>query len=137
MQYTMFIVSIPISFSSPVPIFVLSLPYSASNSIGQLQLSSCQREKRRGDLSRKPYRFVIKCKSSGEYESLQCWPTVGLCWCVNEKGKELLGSRMYFPWKPNCEQIGKFMCLSTLPSMNKTWYVYQGHMQVQYTDFRL
>ena len=82
----------------------------------------CERERRRG-VSRgkigKSLPFVVNCTNDGSYESLQCWPAVGLCWCVNRKGKEIHGSRTYFPQKPNCDKItmdcrstGKFLLFS-------------------------
>ena len=69
-------------------------------------LSKCQTERKRSTSSRKKYVFVARCKSNGEYNPLQCWAFVGLCWCVNKIGVELFGTRTYFPNKPNCKQIG-------------------------------
>lgn len=38
--------------------------------------------------------FAPKCKSSGRYRDVQCYRKSGYCWCVDEYGKELMGTRV-------------------------------------------
>ena len=38
--------------------------------------------------------FSPKCKSSGRYQDVQCYRQTGYCWCVDEYGKELMGTRV-------------------------------------------
>ena len=49
-------------------------------------------------LKMKPY--VPQCESNGDYSPLQCNVYTGVCWCVDERGKELTGSRT--KRTPNC-----------------------------------
>ena len=71
-------------------------------------MSRCQYERYIDLQSRHVDKFVVKCESNGDYKALQCWNSVGLCWCVRkEDGTEIFGSRTYFPNKPRCESLGK------------------------------
>lgn len=36
---------------------------------------------------------VPRCKSDGHYEEVQCQSGTSVCWCVDENGKELPGTR--------------------------------------------
>ena len=39
--------------------------------------------------------FVPNCDEKGNFERIQCWTMLGLCWCVGpHDGKELPGSRV-------------------------------------------
>ena len=74
-------------------------------------LKPCLHERKRAQLSRKRNKFIVECTPDGNYQPLQCWPKVGICWCVNKQGEELHGSRTYWPFKPNCRVIGMFSIL--------------------------
>ncbi|XP_078349655.1 thyroglobulin-like isoform X1 [Oculina patagonica] len=45
-------------------------------------------------------RFVPKCEVDGSYSKIQCWPSTGYCWCVDNDGAELQGTRVR--GKPTC-----------------------------------
>lgn len=47
--------------------------------------------------------FIPKCTSDGEFEIIQCHGEMGQCWCVDESGKEIGGSRTPEGSKPDCE----------------------------------
>ncbi len=42
---------------------------------------------------RVPGNFIPQCMVTGEYEKIQCHGSIGHCWCVNEIGEELVGTR--------------------------------------------
>lgn len=56
-------------------------------------LPSCLAEQRRV-FGLQVGHFVPKCKLNGRYESMQCYRKTGFCWCVDEYGKELHGTRV-------------------------------------------
>ncbi len=73
-------------------------------------LTTCQRHLKQvngKDGIPPPGRYVPQCTEAGEYETIQCYGSTGYCWCVNENGEEVEGSRRG-PGKgsPNCH--GKF-----------------------------
>ena len=37
--------------------------------------------------------FVPECKEDGSYKEKQCHGSTGHCWCVDQSGKEIDGSR--------------------------------------------
>ena len=48
--------------------------------------------------------YIPQCTETGEYEKMQCLNgNVGECWCVNEDGEELAGTRQKGKGKPDCE----------------------------------
>ena len=38
--------------------------------------------------------FTPNCKPNGRYEDVQCYGQTGYCWCVDEYGKEMEGTRV-------------------------------------------
>jgi len=51
-----------------------------------------------------PGAFIPTCNDDGSYEKKQCHASTGHCWCVNEDGKELVGTRKApGEGEPNCE----------------------------------
>ncbi|RDD42554.1 Equistatin [Trichoplax sp. H2] len=38
--------------------------------------------------------FVPKCQRDGSYDKVQCMDTLGLCWCVDNYGNEISGTRI-------------------------------------------
>lgn len=58
--------------------------------------SMCQKERRHAfgwDNKPKDGVFVPDCESDGSYNPVQCLRTEGPCWCVDENGKEVPGTR--------------------------------------------
>ncbi|XP_070578826.1 papilin-like isoform X2 [Ptychodera flava] len=53
--------------------------------------TKCRQDRQQALASRNPY--VPECTEEGEFEPLQCNERIGYCWCVNEKGAEIIGSR--------------------------------------------
>ncbi len=49
--------------------------------------------------------FIPQCEDDGSYSPMQCWPSTGYCWCVDENGVEIPGSSMA-SWEgfPNCSE---------------------------------
>nr|AAF02722.1 equistatin precursor [Actinia equina]AAO12123.1 equistatin [synthetic construct] len=46
--------------------------------------------------------YVPQCKETGEFEEKQCWGSTGYCWCVDEDGKEILGTKIR--GSPDCSR---------------------------------
>ncbi|XP_072037591.1 uncharacterized protein [Amphiura filiformis] len=72
----------------------------------RVQLTKCQQQ--RADLTARPPlpgQYIPGCNSAGEYEPLQCHSSTGQCWCVNERGVEITGTRVRPTAndKPNCQ----------------------------------
>ena len=87
------------------PLKTINIAYSDLSS-EERNLKPCLRERKRAQQIRKRNKFLVECTPDGRYQPLQCWPKVGICWCVNKRGKEPHGSRTYWPFKPNCKVIG-------------------------------
>ena len=47
--------------------------------------------------------FVPECKADGRFEEVQCWKTKNYCFCVNDNGTEIPGTRLYGAKQPTCE----------------------------------
>ena len=47
--------------------------------------------------------FVPRCNPDGHYTDRQCMDTLGLCWCVDNYGNEIPGTRIR--GIPNCQRI--------------------------------
>ena len=52
--------------------------------------------------------FRPQCDKKGHFNSIQCWNTVNQCWCVNNDGRELKGTRVHGK-KPDCS-AGVYRC---------------------------
>ncbi|KAK3737699.1 hypothetical protein QZH41_008038 [Actinostola sp. cb2023] len=52
-------------------------------------LTECQARRLSGVSS-----FIPNCKQDGSYEEVQCDPLTNHCWCVDGKGKEIMGTRI-------------------------------------------
>ena len=48
--------------------------------------------------------YVPQCNEDGTFQSEQCWGSTGYCWCVDEYGKEIPGTKIR--GKPNCSKKG-------------------------------
>ena len=62
--------------------------------IGQHPLSTCQKKHKEAlQLPATPLRLIPSCKRDGRFEEIQCLPVTSECWCVDEYGKEIKGTR--------------------------------------------
>lgn len=59
-----------------------------------------------------PGRFIPRCTTDGRYEGIQCEEAT--CYCVNEDGHEIHGTRTTLPERPDCSNIGRYNKLCTL-----------------------
>ena len=62
-------------------------------------MTSCQRRYREAPLQSLQGIFVPRCKLDGRYEEVQCQGSSGECWCVDQDGKELPGTKTTKPVK--------------------------------------
>lgn len=46
--------------------------------------------------------FIPQCNGDGGYDDIQCYK--GICWCTNNRGTEMPGTRIR--GKPNCKNPG-------------------------------
>ena len=52
--------------------------------------------------------FIPQCTVDGNYETRQCHGSTGHCWCVNEQGVELQGTRRGPTEEPvDCDATGE------------------------------
>lgn len=68
-------------------------------------LTKCQLEKAKalqhGSSGLQPVgRFIPQCEQDGAYSQTQCWGSTGSCWCVDNEGVEVTGTRVR--GKPSC-----------------------------------
>lgn len=49
-------------------------------------------------------RYIPTCSKYNSYESVQCHPSTGYCWCVDQNGKEWQGTRQ--KGRPLCDHTG-------------------------------
>jgi len=48
-----------------------------------------------------------QCDEEGEFLPRQCHGSTGHCWCVDNKGNELLGTRLRAPRRPKCSKVSQ------------------------------
>ena len=53
--------------------------------------------------------FIPSCKVNGDYEEIQCHGSSGYCWCVDDNGNELPGTRTRH--EPNCTNSGRVIAI--------------------------
>jgi len=69
---------------------------------GEVKCGTCAMK--RANTKAMPGAFIPTCNDDGSYERKQCHASTGHCWCVNEDGKELVGTRKTAAeGEPNCE----------------------------------
>lgn len=56
-------------------------------------MTDCQRRYQEATLPSFQGNFVPQCKLDGQYEAVQCQGSNGECWCVDQDGKEISGTR--------------------------------------------
>ena len=49
--------------------------------------------------------YVPTCSKDNSYENVQCHPSTGYCWCVDQNGNEWRGTRG--KGRPLCDHTGK------------------------------
>lgn len=78
-----------------IRIFALNdLPIFIHVRIGQDPLSTCEKKHKEAlQLPATPLRLIPSCKRDGRFEEIQCLPVSSECWCVDESGKEIIGTR--------------------------------------------
>lgn len=81
--------------------------YSCTSAAG---LTMCQKE-RQAALGWKGIpaseKFVPSCKPDGEYDVVQCYLSVSVCWCVDKNGIEKQGTRT--SGVPSCGMMGNYI----------------------------
>lgn len=69
------------------------------------EVTMCQRFNNGDDQLVIPQRSGSKCKVNGDYEEIQCDDKSKECWCADQNGYEITGTRTTGPIK--CPEIGK------------------------------
>ena len=73
--------------------------------ITETKLTLCQRKRK--DLSQAvlPFgHYIPTCSKYNSFESVQCHPSTGYCWCVDQNGNEWQGTRQR--GRPLCDHTG-------------------------------
>lgn len=52
---------------------------------------------------KKPGMYIPSCDEDGYYRQLQCDQSMGECWCVDQHGGEIMGSRIH--GNPDCDEL--------------------------------
>lgn len=92
----------------------------------------CQRERMRAMAMRNRTvvgMFIPSCQPDGSYNLIQCHNVTGFCWCVDNLGNILTGTRKW--GKPNCTRIGKLNFIRSLCS--KVYKIYTWFLQLNLT----
>lgn len=53
--------------------------------------------------------YVPQRNEDGSFKAEQCWGSTGYCWCVDEYGKEIPGTKIR--GKPDCSKKGNWLIL--------------------------
>lgn len=84
----------------------MSEAFSYVNGLILVNITACQRHRTRAlglAGNPPPGTYVPRCKPDGSYNDVQCHGYTGLCWCVDEKGNEILGTRKW--GRPHCARL--------------------------------
>ena len=69
-------------------------------------LSTCQKQHMEAlKFPATPLRFIAMCKRDGKFEEIQCLQATKECWCVDENGEEINGTRTTGYLK--CPSVGR------------------------------
>lgn len=52
--------------------------------------------------------YIPMCDESGVYEPMQCHGSTGYCWCVDQNGQEISGTRSEPGSQPMCKETTGF-----------------------------
>ena len=80
--------------------------FSFVNALILVNITACQRHRTRAlglAGNPPPGTYVPHCRPDGSYDDVQCHGYTGLCWCVDEKGNEILGTRKWE--RPHCGRL--------------------------------
>ncbi|XP_078657509.1 uncharacterized protein LOC144903355 isoform X5 [Branchiostoma floridae x Branchiostoma belcheri] len=85
-----------------------------------LELTECQRENLEAVESDLYGIYIPQCTEDGRYLPLQCDPSSGYCWCVDQYGLEIEGTNLGRGMLPNCEDYSAEVVTSpsaSIPSL--------------------
>ncbi|XP_078573930.1 uncharacterized protein LOC144860543 isoform X5 [Branchiostoma floridae x Branchiostoma japonicum] len=68
-----------------------------------LELTPCQRENLEAVESELVGVYIPQCLEDGRYQPLQCHPSTGYCWCVDQYGDVVEDTELDRGMMPNCE----------------------------------
>ena len=70
--------------------------------------TSCQKELAKAGKLPLVGRYIPQCKEDGSWHEVQCHGSTGYCWCVDQEGKKLLGTKVHAREGrlPNCTKPG-------------------------------
>lgn len=109
-RITLFIISLLVFWFTSWALYteqgVFETFYSFANALFLANITACQRHRTRAlglAGNPPPGTFVPHCKADGSYDDVQCHGYTGLCWCVDERGNEILGSRKW--GRPHCARL--------------------------------
>jgi len=74
--------------------------------------------------------YIPQCTENCEWESMQCWSSVGYCWCVDEVGNEIDDTSMP-SWQgfPDCQEIDSLNCENGFTQINNLCF-HEGDIEV-------
>ena len=75
--------------------------------------SPCQKQQLKA-LKNAMRSFIPTCKLDGRFEEIQCLRSSGECWCVDQQGKEINGSRTVNHLKCHSRGLGECIPKSSL-----------------------
>ena len=97
------------------------------NTLTTEPLTSCQIEHNKAKELPPIGRFTPHCKDDGSWHETQCHGSTGYCWCVDKKGKELLGSRIHGRLgRPNCTEDGNILFQVNAPDVYLSFTTLRG-----------
>ena len=90
------------------------------------EVTMCQRFNNGDDQLVIPQRSGSKCKANGDYEEIQCDDKSKECWCTDQNGYEITGTRTTGSIK--CPAIGKLFW--GVSSGQKFTYVHSSRLSI-------
>ncbi|XP_076830471.1 testican-2 [Brachyhypopomus gauderio] len=69
-------------------------------------LAELERIQMQEGAKKKPGTYIPSCDEDGYYRKLQCDQSSGQCWCVDQHGGELMGSRIH--GNPDCDEVAGY-----------------------------
>ena len=78
------------------------------------RLTLCQKASQEAE--KQPFRdgYIPKCKSDGRFEEIQCLASQKVCWCVDQAGNEIQGTRTSSN-NLRCPSAGSFVAVAFNP----------------------
>eukprot|EP00058_Branchiostoma_floridae_P007139 XP_002592627.1 hypothetical protein BRAFLDRAFT_246248 [Branchiostoma floridae] len=78
-----------------------------------LELTPCQQENLEAVESELVGVYIPQCLEDGRYQPLQCHPSTGYCWCVDQYGDVVEDTELDRGMMPNCEVRHRMMKCET------------------------